>query len=164
MWLQKYQKLKLLVFSYHKVWNLILQDTTPNKILSLKTEKLSSLWNKNNKSSKNMKMEQHKNWKNQPHRRFSAFIFRICKYFEKLDHLIIVRNLTVKVSECRFCVHKSLCVVVTKHCDIIRTILDCHKRNPTFMRHEKIHSNFLSCIFFRSSQRILVSSILKMTG
>ena len=113
MWLQKYQKLKLLVFSYHEVWNLILQDTTPNKILSLKTEKLSSLWSKNKKSSKNMKMEQHKNWKNQPHRRFSAFIFRICKYFEKLDHLIIVRNLTEKVSECRFCVPKSLCGVST---------------------------------------------------
>ena len=111
MWLQKYQKLKLLVFSYHEVWNLILQDTTPNKILSLKTEKLSSLWSKNKNSSKNMKMEQHKNWKNQPHRRFSAFIFRICKYFEKLDHLIIVRNLTEKASECGFCVHKSLCVV-----------------------------------------------------
>ena len=110
MWHQKYQKLKLLVFSYHEVWNLILQDTTPNKILSLKTEKLSSLWSKNKKSSKNMKMEQHKNWKNQPHRRFSAFIFRIGKYFERLDHMIIVRNLTVKVSECRIWVHKSLCV------------------------------------------------------
>ena len=111
MWLQKYQKLKLLVFSYHEVWNLILQDTTPNKILSLKTEKLTSLCSKNKKSSKNMKMEQHKNWKNQPHRRFSAFIFRICKYFKKLDHLIIVRYLTEKVSECRFCVHKSLCAI-----------------------------------------------------
>ena len=57
-----------------------------------------------------MKMEQHKNWKNQPHRWFSAFIFRICKYFETLDHLIIIRYLTVKVSECIICDHKSLCV------------------------------------------------------
>ena len=120
MWLQKYWKLKLLVFSYHEVWNLILQDTTPNKILSLKTEKLSSLWSKNKKSSRNMKMEQHKNWKNQPHRRFSAFIFRIGKYFEKLDHLIIVRNLIVKVSECRFCVQKSLC-------DLLQNIMKSYK-------------------------------------